>query len=207
MTFLILLNKDSLLTHIGKLLIVEMRPEKSDVIVNLRGDWNYFRSIEAAKLYKQGYAKKIFISTALIDNSSKRLNKIGIKIPTEQQRLKSVLVQLGVPEKDLLLGEKKAGGGTKGEAIRVKLMMDELGYNEAIIVTNWWHTKRTKRIFDKVFSGKNANLIVISAKKDITNVSNWWKYRYEAINVLEEFPKLLLCYISPSSDLQFSDDP
>jgi uncharacterized SAM-binding protein YcdF (DUF218 family) len=86
-------------------------------------------------------------------------------------------------------------------------MMLENKFNKGIVVTNWWHTRRTKKIYKKIFEDTNIRIYVVVAKSDKSNPSNWWKYRYESIRVTEEFPKLLISYVLPSSNLLFNDDP
>jgi hypothetical protein len=91
---------------------VETEPVKSDVIVVLRGDLNYYRALEAASLFKERYAECIFVSTELIDENKKRLKQFGVEIPSEQERLESILIQLGIPKEKVLLGHREPGGGT-----------------------------------------------------------------------------------------------
>jgi hypothetical protein len=63
---LIFWQRDMVFSQIARCLVVEMSPEKSDVIVVLRGDRNYNRTLEAARLFKNGHADYIYISTELI---------------------------------------------------------------------------------------------------------------------------------------------
>jgi uncharacterized SAM-binding protein YcdF (DUF218 family) len=168
---------------------------------------NYYRALEAASLFKERYAECIFVSTELIDENKKRLKQFGVEIPSEQERLESILIQLGIPKEKVLLGHREPGGGTVGEARRIKSMMLENKFNKGIVVTNWWHTRRTKKIYKKIFEDTNIRIYVVVAKSDKSNPSNWWKYRYESIRVTEEFPKLLISYVLPSSNLLFNDDP
>jgi len=194
-------------SQIARCLVVEMNPEKSDVIVVLRGDRNYNRTLEAARLFINGYADYIYISTELVDKSCRKLKEYGVELPSEQVRIRSILIQLGIPEEKILIGQREPGGGTQGEVQRIKAMMLESNFKKAIIVTNWWHTRRTHKFCQKVFDGTGIQVLVVAAKNDKSNPSNWFNYRYEALNVLEEFPKLLIYYFSPSSNLSFNDDP
>jgi len=200
-------GRELILLNLGRFLVVEEDPVKSDVIVLLRGDRNYSRALEAARLYKEGYSPCVYISSALEDRNIDILEKHGVKLPSEQERLKAILVQSGIQGENILAGHREPGGGSEGEVKRIKAMMLELGFARAIIVTNWWHTKRTNKICHRVFAGTDIESLVVAARNDISNPSNWWKYRYEAIRVLEEFPKLVIHYLFPSSNLGFDDDP
>ncbi|MDY7038960.1 MAG: YdcF family protein, partial [Thermodesulfobacteriota bacterium] len=117
------------------------------------------------------------------------------------------LIQLGIPEEQILVGKRTPGGGTRGEIIRIRKMMVEKNFRKAIVITNWWHTKRVREICKGMLNEAGMLAFVVAAKNDNSQPGNWWKYRYEALNVLEEFPKLLVYYLSPSSKLSFNDDP
>ena len=196
----------TILRGIGDFLIIKNRPKKSDVIVVLRGDLNFSRTLESARLFHEGYAEKIFISTSLLDSNCSKLEKLGASVHCGQEMLKDILIQLGVDKQKILLGDRKPGGGTKGESRRVKQMMLERNYKKALIVTSWYHTRRAEAIYEDSLSDTNLEVVVICARDDTSSPSNWWEYRYVAIAVLEEFPKLLIYYLLPSSDLQFKDD-
>lgn len=199
--------RDFCLQMVGQFLKGDVSPQNGDVIVVLRGDSSYARVLEAAVLYKEGYAKIVYISSALEDQNTLFLKKHGVKVDSEQLRLAIILMKLGIPRTNVLLGWRKPGGGTLGEIRRVKAMMTEKGYKRVIMVTNWWHTKRTKSICISEFKGTGISFYVVSPREGISTPSDWWRFRYEAVNVLEEFPKLLIHYLFPSSHLKFSDDP
>ena len=200
-------QRDLVFSQIARYLVVEMEPEKSDAIAVLRGDTNYRRVLEAARLFKDGYSDCIFISTELIDKSSKILKEYGVELPSEQERLKSILIQLGIHEEKILVGHREPGGGTLGETKRIRAMMLEQGFKKAIIVTSWYHTRRTNTICKRVFEGAGISIFVKAARNDISNPTNWWKYRYEVLHVLEEFPKLVVLYLGALLNISFSDDP
>lgn len=200
-------GREVILLNLGEFLFDAVGHEKSDVIVVLRGDRNYARVLEAARLFQNGDSDCIYISTALVDEGNRKLKERGVELPSEQQRLKSILIQLGTPQEQIMLGYRVPGGGTLGEVKRIKAVMLERKFDKAIIVTSWWHTRRTNKICEEIFDGTDMRVYAVAARNDVSNPSNWWKYRYEALNVLEEFPKLLICCLLPSSSLTFNDDP
>jgi uncharacterized SAM-binding protein YcdF (DUF218 family) len=191
----------------GRILLKDMAPEKSDLIVPLRGDITYTRTMEVARLFKKGLADNVFISTELIDSYSKRLKNQGIGIPPEQERLFSILIQSGIPPKQIILDNQPPGGGTFGELKRIREAMRERGYNKIIIVTSWYHTRRVYLMAKEVFKNDNLEFFVVAAKNGISSVSDWWRYRYEARDTLEEFPKILFFYINKILGIGFKDDP
>ena len=201
-----LLFREPIFEIIGRMLVQNERPVKSDVIVVLRGDRNYARVLEGAALFNRHYAGYIYVSGSITDQRSKRLEDCGVCIPSEKERLIKILIQLGVPQEKILAGDGKQGGGTRGEIGRIKAMMLRHGFKKVIIVTSWWHTRRTGKIRRTVFRDSGIGCFVVAAKTDISDPSNWWKYRYEFLAVLEEFAKLTALYLYPIIKPAFLDD-
>ena len=200
-------GRKAIFLYCGKYLLESVTPERSDVIVVLRGDTNFSRILTAAQLLQTGYSESVYISTALIDKSINQLKVHGVELPSEQERLKSILIQLGIHEEKIVVGHREPGGGTLGEIKRIRAMMIEQGFKKAIIVTSWYHTRRTNTICKRAFEGTDIRIFVVAARNDISNPINWWKYRYEAIHVMGEFPKLAFLYLGDILNISFSDDP
>jgi len=203
----IFLFKGLILLVAGRFLLKDMKPEKSDLIVALRGDFTLGRTLEAARLFKEGYGENIFISTALDDSYSQRLKEQGIDVFTEQQRLFSILKQLGIPEEKIILSNQTPGGGTLSELKRIREIIREKEYTKVIIVTSWYHTKRTYLMSKKVFKNEDLKFFVVAVENDISNSSDWWQHRYEVLHVFEEFPKLFFFYLNKVLRITFKDDP
>lgn len=206
--FIILLHQSraTVLSKLGLLLLEADTPVKSDVIVALRGDWHYSRILKADYLFKQRIGNYIYIATALNDRNSSKLEKIGVKINSERERLQDILQQLNIPTHQIIIDKQQPGGGTVGEVKRIKTMMLQHKFNSALIVTSWWHTKRTKKICQRTFGDTDMIIRVVSAEESDAALNQWWQHRYEALRILEEFPKLILYYFF-SSNLSFADDP
>jgi len=116
------------------------------------------------------------------------------------------LTQLGVPETDIIVDHQKPGGGTYGEALRVKnLARKRPGTKRILVVTSWYHTRRAKIIYEEVFQDCDLDVMVIPAVRYAESTcSDWWKYRYETASVLQELVKILTHYLRGL--FKFSDD-
>jgi uncharacterized SAM-binding protein YcdF (DUF218 family) len=204
---IVIFEREAIFKYMGKYLDNDDNPEIADVIVIMRGDNNHRRTMEAVRLYNSGYSNCVYISRALNDKSNEWIRKYGVTMPSEQDRIKSILTQFGISDNNIILENREPGGGTLGEIGRVRRMMNNHNFKKAIIVTNWWHTRRTSAICNYILDETEMQLYVVSATDDISNPSNWWKYRYEAQKVLEEYFKLLIFYSSTFYELKFSDDP
>ena len=106
----------------GSLLVAGGPPAKADLIVVMRGDEEFYdRALTAARLFREGFAPAVYVSSALTDKGSQQLRARGIEMPSGQENIVSVLRQSGVPCDRIILG-RGAGGGTEGEMRRVLLI-------------------------------------------------------------------------------------
>lgn len=198
------LMADTLLLGMGRLLAYTEAPKISDVIVPLRGYEDYYRVLEAAHIFKKKYAKYVYLSSGLLDNIKSNLKRYDVSVPSEKDRLVSILAQMGIPHGRVIIDEQKPGGGTIGEIRRIKSMMDTRGFRTAILVTNWWHTNRVRMVCNRII-GNTSKVAVVAVSKDKTRPDNWWQYRYDMINVVLEFPKIVMEYLF-KLDFTFADD-
>lgn len=183
---------DAILSTTSRVLLYTESLQPADVIVVLRGDEvEFHRSISAASLFGRGLGKVVYVSTALNDEGPQRLRQDGIKLASAQEQIVSVLMQSGVPCDRLLLDGSSPGGGTIGEMKRIRSMMESKNFRSALIVTSWFHTRRTMRIARRILV-PDGRIALIAAAGDTVGPDNWWHYRVSAIAVAEEFIKLFL---------------
>lgn len=182
------------------------KPDKADIIVLLRGGF-FDRTIQVAELYKDGFGDKILIPMSLGDNTSKQFEEFGVTLPTEQERIRSILQQLNIPADNLIFSYCSPGGGTVGEAYRVKKDLLEMGISKFIVVSTWYHTRRVKNIYNEVFSETAIKFWVVASKYGESNSKNWWHYRYITRAVIFEVPRLFISRFRPTYNLSFRNDP
>lgn len=157
---------------IAKFLIINDKPQVSDIILVPSGSAQNLRIEHAVTAYKKKYAPKILLSGELALQKETGIN-LG-KIYT---------ISLGVPEQDILLEEESKS--TYENALFSKDIVQEKGYKSIIVVTYPTHTRRTKRIFKEIFP-KEITIITCCNKNDF-DVSNWWKDRNRAREVAHEY--------------------
>jgi len=204
---LLLLRAQWVLRGLGELLVQDGEPTISDVVVVLRGDEDYSRAATAARLFNQGFAHKAFVSSAVRDKAAIGMAKLGVKLPKEQDLIRSVLMQLGVPAEAIVLDGNEPGGGTLGEARRIRAMAEAEGWQRILVVTSWFHTRRAAAILRSVFQGSGREVQVVRSQDEAVGPDNWWKFRYEAVNVLLEYAKWAVWLATPAGDIEFSDNP
>ncbi len=204
---LVFVFRERILVGMGEMLLFTEDPEHADIIVMLRGGL-FERSVKAAELYRDGYADKVLVPRALSDETSDEFRRFGVTLPDGQEVTRDVLVQLGVDRSDIILSRPGAGGGTRGEAHRVKKELLGLpGVESFIVVTSWYHSRRVRGIYSDVFADTGLRFRVVASMYGKGGPDDWWRYRYVTLNVLTEFPKLFLAFVDPVFKLSFQDDP
>lgn len=114
------------------------KPQKSDCIIVLGcsvygttpSPFMIWRTEEALRLYKKGYGNYIIVS--------------GGKGPgediSEAEAMKRYLLSKGVKPSKIIIEDKS--GSTMANLINSKEIMNEKGFNTAVIVSNKYHLKR-----------------------------------------------------------------
>lgn len=157
-------------------------PESADVIIMLGGG-DAGRMEKAAELYHEGYADYVMITPESEDIYAQS---------TE------FAVELGIAE-DAIIEEYKATS-TYTNAVESLKIMDDYGFNSALVVTSDYHLKRSKMIYDRVSDGEYdlKYIAALGADGQAWNVkADWdriwfsefyklWGYRLGLYNFIDE---------------------
>ncbi len=194
-----------MLERMARTLVAATAPAQADVIAVLRGDEVAFERAQAgARLLHAGHASRIYVSSALDDLAAATLRSRGLDVPSSQRRVVGVLRQLGVSCDAIIVDRAQPGGGTQGELARIARMMETRGFHSVLLVTNWYHTRRSGLIAQALFAPAGLQVSVVQAEANAP-ISGWWHQRYLAITVWEETLKLLLQ--RGLGAIGFADDP
>jgi uncharacterized SAM-binding protein YcdF (DUF218 family) len=143
-----------LLWATGAYLITGDPLSKSDAIVVLSGGSDLERVDEAARLVKKRYAPVIILTET---------EKTWEELETGSSHSTQLKIQeaqaAGVPPKQILVTKGKAIS-TADEAEYILTLMREAGYQSAIIVTDPFHTRRAKILFQSEFANSGMSIIV-----------------------------------------------
>ncbi len=163
-------------------------PQNSDAIVVLSGDIT--RIFEAAQLYHDGYAPKIYISAAVRDPSLKLLEREGIAFPDMDAIARQILVRKGVPESAIAwLAKDMVSTATEAQATRALVSRGE---RRLLVITSPHHTRRTGIIFHNAMP--DADIRVVATRFE-TFPEKWWADQLAARNVLLEVAKLTFYFL------------
>jgi len=154
---------------LAKLLVVDDRPEKVDVLIVLAGDSE--RDLYAVQLYKLGLAPKIIMSGCGGGQMAKRA------------------VNTGVRERDILIDDKSEN--TYQNAVYSRDIVVAQNFKSAIVVTSPYHMRRTKLVFGRVFRKTGVKLLYCSTKDSGFNVDGQCKSDIDRQIVRREYIKLI----------------
>ena len=180
-----------ILTHLGRYLVVEHTPEKSDLIVCLSGN-NIERGLAAADAYQDGLAPQIFIAREELPDGYELLKEKGINYPETIDLLMTVFNGLGVPGSALIISDRPVKS-TIDEAEMVMDMIKERDYQSLIIITSPTHSRRAWLTFRKIFEKeeKDFRILVIPTPYSKFRPEDWWKKRKYKREVIIEYEKLI----------------
>jgi uncharacterized SAM-binding protein YcdF (DUF218 family) len=158
-------------------------PERADAIIVLGSEVT--RAITGASLYRQGFARAVYVTVPWREPRYVALERDGVRWPWFDEVAPVLLRSRGVPGEAIrLLGKDLVSTVAEArEAARV------LGPNAAtlLVVTSPYHVHRTRKIFSDHLPGVRI-LVVASGEEPLPE--RWWTEQEAARNVLLEVVKL-----------------
>ena len=186
--FLISYYHVPILTRLGRYLVMEYPPEKSDLIVCMGGG-NIERGLATADAYKEGLAPKIYISKVQTPDGYGLLKEKGIDYPEEGDLLENLLLDLGVPKTAIIRSDSEVDN-TWDEVRSIKEEVEKKGFKSITIITTPIHSRRSWLVFRKVFEDSDVRILSLPSKYSRFNIEGWWKERSYIRDVLLEYEKL-----------------
>jgi uncharacterized SAM-binding protein YcdF (DUF218 family) len=166
---------------VGRWLVVEDPPQKVHAIAVLSGRMP-LRALEAAKLYRAGYAPQIWLTRSTEPGAT--LQSMGIQFVGEDFYNLRVLIHEGVPVDAIhVLQPAIVNTADEMDAIAAALAREKSG--AVIIVTSKAHTRRTRILWSKLSAGR-GRAIVRGASDDPFQPGRWWRTTGDALDVVRE---------------------
>lgn len=180
----------SLLRGLGRYLIYETPLQPADAILVLSGGYGTpARVLQAVDLYRQGYAKRIILTSEVKPDGYEHLALRGIQLPTSLDLSLMVLRRLGIPRKDVDVIDREADS-TLHELCGVKAFLDGRGWRSLLLVTHKWHSRRAVGVMALLTNGK-VHILSRPTTYDDFQVEGWWKRRRNFKEIVVEYQKLL----------------
>ncbi len=188
LAFFLYFGPSTILVNIGQFLVLDEKPIRSDAIVVLCSDIDYYpRLMEAADLYQSGFGGKIVINGNRKSAALRELEAKGFKTCcTWYEHPVRILSLLGIPKKKIVHISVENAYDTISEAEAVGNELVRQGIKRIILTTSKFHTKRAHFIWTKMFEDKLA-VHAVSAKKDPFDPNGWWQDGRQIRWVLSEY--------------------
>jgi uncharacterized SAM-binding protein YcdF (DUF218 family) len=166
---------------VGRWLVVEDPLAKARAIAVLSGNLPV-RAMEAAKLFREGYAPEIWLTHSA--EPGETLAEMGIPFAGEDYYNRQVLIHEGVPPGAIRLLEP-AIVNTADEMNVIATALAGESERSVIIVTTKAHTRRVRLLWRRVAAGRGM-AIVRAASDDPFNPGRWWRNTGDALDVVRE---------------------
>jgi len=172
--------------NVGRWLVVEEPLQRATAIAVLSGRMPE-RALEAARIYRQGYAPRVWLTHSSEPGAS--LAKLSIPYAGEEAYDQEVLLQQGIPQSAIeVLDPPILNTADEIKAIGAALAQD--GRGTVILVTSKVHTRRTRALWKRLAGGDGA-AIVRGVSSDPFDAAHWWRNTRDALDVVREVLGLL----------------
>ncbi len=166
---------------VGRWLVVEDSLGKARAIAVLSGAMP-LRAMEAAKLYREGYAPELWLTHSA--EPAATLGEMGIPFAAEDYYSARVLIHEGVPAGAIrVLDPPIVNTADELNAIAAALAKEK--DRTAILVTTKAHTRRARLLWKRIGSERGA-AIVRAAAEDPFDPRHWWRTTSDALDVVRE---------------------
>lgn len=178
----------NILAAVGGFLVLEEKPEPSEAVVVLSTGIEYYpRLIEAAALFREGYAKKVVINGNRKTKTLRELERKGFtSCCLWYEDSLRILSLLGVPRDRVVTVSAEDAYDTVSEAKAVGTELINAGINRIIITTSKYHTRRARYIWERSFPHQ-FSIRTVPARDDPYSSSGWWKEGRQIRWVLAEY--------------------
>jgi uncharacterized SAM-binding protein YcdF (DUF218 family) len=171
----------ALLLGVGHWLVKEDSLQKANAIAVLSGNFPA-RALEAASLYRNGYAGEIWLTHP--GAQSEALAEMGIHYPNEADFNYQVLRRQGVPANAIHLLDAPIIN-TLDELDVISRMLQQKDSASVIVVTNKAHTRRVHELWNRLDSAR-GKIIVHGIANDDFQPSAWWRRTGDTHQVIHE---------------------
>lgn len=155
------------LTGLGAVLVIADPLKRADAIVILSGGGDQ-RMAEAISLYQEKYA-----GTIILTETGSRVSGFDSDYSFEQRL---ALMDAGIPPTAILVTPEHADS-TSEEAKAVLNLIGRDKTHDLIVVTDSYHTLRTRLIWRDVFKESGIKIIVRPGRESWYRSSSWWLSR------------------------------
>ncbi len=163
---------------LGFYLSPQSRLSKSDAIIAISGGETDSRTLEAVKLYQEGWAPHIIFSGAALDPNS----------PSNARAMRQIALARKVPDNAITLDETSTN--TDQNAAGVGTLVKKYNYHKVILVTSPYHQRRASIDF-RAALGSGVSILNHSTTDQAWRRAHWWATDYSRMLTFSELQKTI----------------
>lgn len=185
-----------LLTFAANWLDVGVTPEKSDYVMVLPGGADN-RPFVAVAMIHAGLANEILTAQTETDPA----NDEGL-VPTTDVMIRRILTRRGIRDEQIHILPGKSSS-TWTDALALRTFMQTHPHSTVAIVTDGYHTRRSRWVFHRVLGPEATRIFFISAVTDDVSPDRWWKSEAGLTIYLSEFCKFAIYILTDKMVILF----
>lgn len=162
-----------------KTLVVQDPLKKADYLIVPSGAYVEERILEAARLYKEGYAPRVLLSGHMALNE-----ETGVDV------MKLYAVKLGIPEN--VISRESHSDVTLANAVESWKLLKNEKIDSVLIVTSPHHTRRARLLYRKVFPENIEIRVAHPAIKQ--SLEPWYRNNIRVRSAFHEYLSFLWLY-------------
>lgn len=167
--------------NVGRWLVVDDPLRKAEAIAVLSGGMPG-RAQEAARVYKQGYANRIWLTHST--EPAATLETLSIDYIGEESYDRQILMHEGIPESAIQVLDPPIVN-TADEMKTIGQALRNVNPPAVIIVTSKVHTRRVKVLWNRI-SAHDGVAMVHGVSDDSFDPGHWWRSTTDALDVVRE---------------------
>jgi hypothetical protein len=172
---------------VGSALVVDEPVGPADIIV-LSLDSSGAGALEAADLVERGIAKQVAVFTDPPNGEDREFIRRGLPYEDASARQIRQLRSLGVTD---VLQISRPDPGTSGEGLAFPAWCDQHKFRSVVFVTARDHSRRTRRVFDRVMRTHATHVTIKPAYYSSFDPERWWETRTGVRIAIIELQKLV----------------
>jgi len=174
--------------ELGRFMAAEDPLHKADAIFVFSGT-RVERPLEAYDLYRAGYAPRIVVTRSVAEQAISLVEEKGVRIASDFDLNRTVLIQLGVPE-SALITPMRIHDNTAEEAETLHELVRRFHWHTVILVSSKYHLRRVRLATRRELAGTDVTLILRGSRYDTSTPDRWWQRRADIRWLMSEVPKL-----------------
>ena len=157
-------------------------PQEASHVFVLPGDVQT-RPFVAADIVNKGYARAVLVPELYVDPNDEQVT------PPQHEIIAAVVEKLGVdPERVTILPGKSRS--TFSDIAALARFLKQHPDAHVLVVTNGYHTRRTRWVLHRVLGDRAAQVRLLSAPPDDFDMDRWWETPEGFLHVTSEYLKL-----------------